>query len=308
MEIKIECPWCKQHYSVEESFIGQNVECSVCNKQFEVKKPNGSVLSSNNSMAGISSMQKDSSQRTATVNGGKPNNKKAIWIGSLAVIILLVLCGIGTLGVLHNKHSAFAKSIEEDQGRGFYYVDKGKTLMGAPKDVAGYDIPYGVTAIDDSAFKNCKSLKSVTIPDSVTSIGKEAFYNCTSLTGITIPNGIKKIEKKAFSGCSSLSSITMPDSVIKIEEEAFSNCSSLKDVMIPSSVTGIGNKAFFNCFSLSNVTISMGVIFIWDEAFSNCSSLKSVTIPSSVTTIGRNVFLGTGCEAQIKRDYPHLFK
>ena len=39
MEFKIECPWCNQHYSVDDSFIGQNVECSVCGKQFIVNKP-----------------------------------------------------------------------------------------------------------------------------------------------------------------------------------------------------------------------------------------------------------------------------
>ena len=43
MEIKIECPWCNQHYSVDESFIGQKVECSVCEKEFVVSKPKESV-------------------------------------------------------------------------------------------------------------------------------------------------------------------------------------------------------------------------------------------------------------------------
>ena len=50
MEIKIECPWCNQHYSVDESFIGQNVECSVCGKQFAVRKtPVSTPPSSSNS-------------------------------------------------------------------------------------------------------------------------------------------------------------------------------------------------------------------------------------------------------------------
>lgn len=40
MEFKIECPWCNQHYSVDESLIGQKVECSVCEKEFTVRKPN----------------------------------------------------------------------------------------------------------------------------------------------------------------------------------------------------------------------------------------------------------------------------
>ena len=40
MEFKIECPWCNQHYSVDDSFVGQTVKCSICEKDFIVKKPN----------------------------------------------------------------------------------------------------------------------------------------------------------------------------------------------------------------------------------------------------------------------------
>ena len=43
MEFKIECPWCNQHYSVDDSFIGQKVECSVCGKDFIVRKTNVSA-------------------------------------------------------------------------------------------------------------------------------------------------------------------------------------------------------------------------------------------------------------------------
>ena len=46
MEIKIECPWCNQHYSVDESYVGQKVECSVCNKEFVVRFQNISVQTS----------------------------------------------------------------------------------------------------------------------------------------------------------------------------------------------------------------------------------------------------------------------
>lgn len=48
MEFKIECPWCNQHYSVDDSFIGQNVECSVCGRQFTVRKPTVSALTIDN--------------------------------------------------------------------------------------------------------------------------------------------------------------------------------------------------------------------------------------------------------------------
>ena len=43
MEFKIKCPWCKQHYSVDDSFVGQTIECSVCKKDFTVGKPTVSV-------------------------------------------------------------------------------------------------------------------------------------------------------------------------------------------------------------------------------------------------------------------------
>ena len=39
MEIKIECPWCNQEYSVDESLIGQKVRCSSCDNTFNVWGP-----------------------------------------------------------------------------------------------------------------------------------------------------------------------------------------------------------------------------------------------------------------------------
>lgn len=38
MNIKIECPKCKQQYSVADSFIGEEVECATCNNVFVAQK------------------------------------------------------------------------------------------------------------------------------------------------------------------------------------------------------------------------------------------------------------------------------
>ena len=140
-------------------------------------------------------------------------------------------------------------------------------------------IPYkingvGVTRIGDYAFRDCKSLTSITIPDGVTSIGGGAFYYCHSLSSITIPDGVTSIGDEAFSFCYSLTSIT-----------------------IPSSVTSIGEWAFSFCYSLSSITIPDGVTSIGDYAFEYCTSLTSITIPNSVTNISSNAFDGISSDA-----------
>ena len=38
--IKIECPSCNQHYSVDVSFVGQKVECTVCGNSFTLRSRN----------------------------------------------------------------------------------------------------------------------------------------------------------------------------------------------------------------------------------------------------------------------------
>ena len=151
-------------------------------------------------------------------------------------------------------------------------------------------IPNEMTKIDDSAFKNCTGLTSITIPDSVTSIGDSAFYNCCSLTGIAIPNSVTSIGDSAFWDCKSFTSIAIPDSVTSIGSCAFYNCSSLESIAIPDSVTSIGSSAFNDCSSLTSITIPDGVTTIERNVFYRCSSLTSVTIPDSVTSIGDMAF------------------
>ena len=57
------------------------------------------------------------------------------------------------------------------------------------------------TSIAD-AFRQCKSLTTITIPDGVTSISSYAFENCSSLNGITIPSGVTSIGDSISDNCS----------------------------------------------------------------------------------------------------------
>lgn len=70
-----------------------------------------------------------------------------------------------------------------------------------PASVKINGVKYKVTSIEKNAFKNCKSLKSVTIGKNVKKIGKKAFYGCSNLETIIIKTtklNEKNIGKKAF--------------------------------------------------------------------------------------------------------------
>ena len=201
-------------------------------------------------------------------------------------------------------------------------------LISYPKgrEYTTYNIPQGITAIESSAFYDCKFLTRVTIPDSVTSIGDCAFSLCDSLTSITIPDSVEQIGTNPFTVCSALKSIsvspehpyfatidgvlfrkadkalisypagissstyTIPQGITAIGDSAFYYCDSLTSVSIPDSVTSIGDNAFYFCESLTSVTIPDSVTAIGNRAFYYCDSLTSVSIPNSVTSIGGFAF------------------
>ena len=58
------------------------------------------------------------------------------------------------------------------------------TTANIPSDVWYEYDSYSVTSISDYAFRDCRSLTSVTIGNSVASIGYKVFYGCDSLTSI----------------------------------------------------------------------------------------------------------------------------
>lgn len=168
-----------------------------------------------------------------------------------------------------------------------------------------------VTSIGREAFRDCKSLASITIPERVTSIGHSAFWDCSSLESVTIPESVTSIGVQAFNYCSSLpienniryadtylveavdktlSSYIIKEGTKFIGYSAFANCSNLVSIDIPEGVTYIEHMAFSRCSSLESVTIPEGVTYIGVEVFADCTSLVSIVIPDSVEVIGSSAF------------------
>lgn len=150
--------------------------------------------------------------------------------------------------------------------------DKNKTtLLCYPemKEDTSFSIPYGVTNIEEEAFRGSKCLESINIPDTVSYIGKAAFAE------------------------TNFESIVIPDSVVDFNGNylfAFSN--NLKEVKLPKHLTKIEKNMFFDCKGLESFTVPDGITSIGAEAFAECTNLKKIVIPSSVTEIEEEGYYG----------------
>ena len=220
-------------------------------------------------------------------------------------------------------------------------IDKGNTVYDSREDcnaiiktsdnelISGCTnstIPNSVTKIGQSAFKNCKGLRSVRIPNSVVSVGQFAFQGCSGMTSITIPNSVTSIGSYAFSGCSGLTSITIPDGVSSIDEFVFYGCTALQSIevedgnpavcsvdgvlfnkektkllsypagatqtsyTVPESVTWIEPLAFSYSQHLRVVTLTDYVTELGYSAFYECKSLEEVRLPSGLKTLANYLF------------------
>ncbi len=183
-------------------------------------------------------------------------------------------------------------------------------------------IPKSVTIIENSSFRQCKSLQNVTIPGSVEKIEINVFEGCSSLTKIIIPEGVKEIAYGAFFDCTNVDTISLPGSleimgaaafgqcgndadklVVTMKEgmkeigiSSFGVCKKLKEIIIPSTVEKIGSNAFWACRALENVIIrTERITQIEKDTFDDCESLTSIEIPNSVTVFDEGAF--NGCES-----------
>ena len=129
------------------------------------------------------------------------------------------------------------------------------SVTSANRDISGaVEIPsqveyngemYDVTSIGLDAFRDCRSLTSVTIPNSVGSIGSGAFMDCRGLTSITIPNSVTSIGSYAFFRCSSLKYFAFGNQLKKIGQEALSDCTALVEITSKSATPPSCGDAVF---------------------------------------------------------------
>lgn len=193
------------------------------------------------------------------LKGGKERMKLKIKIILFTMLILAM--------IFMSKQSFATTGTYENLK--YEITDKQVTITGYEGEITNIIIPekienYPVTKIQDRAFENCKTLKSITIPNSVTQLGESVFMYCENLSNVNLPNNLKNIPDSTFTNCTNLTQITIPNSVTEIGGGAFSD-TSIIEIVIPSSVTKIGYGAFANCVKLTTITIPSSVTFLADD-------------------------------------------
>ena len=85
-------------------------------------------------------------------------------------------------------------------------------------------IPFKVTRIGESAFKNCDNLREVVLSEGLVKIGASAFCDCAIET-IVIPTTVLEIGNAAF--YMGLEEVTIPPTVRKMGYNAFGYCGTV---------------------------------------------------------------------------------
>jgi hypothetical protein len=152
--------------------------------------------------------------------------------------------------------------------------------------------------------------KKVVIPDTiekngvtykVTSVAASAFKNNKTITSVTLGSNIETIEKNAFNGCTKLKTVKLNNTVVTIGDSAFSGCTSLTKITIPANVTTIGKNVFKGDKKLKTITIkSTKIKKVGAKAFKGIKSNATIKVPSKKLKAYTKLFKGKGQAATVK--------
>ena len=107
--------------------------------------------------------------------------------------------------------------------------------------------PESLKMLDEAAFQESVSLKSVTFPSTsaLRTLGKSAFYRCTSLASVALPetSSLATIWQFAFAN-TALAQVAIPSTVKALKLGAFEDCKQLKTVTGCEGLETIDSLAF----------------------------------------------------------------
>ncbi len=155
-----------------------------------------------------------------------------------------------------------------------------------------------VEKIGDSAFLNCKNLKTISFTN-LKSLGEEAFYGCLNVELFAVDFNEEIV--KDYKTLNSLFAATKTfKSLIRIIITNFSNniipdnfftdLDSVETIKINGEIKKIGNNSFRNCPKLKELDFNYTGEIIDDYMFSSFTHLEKLPNFKNVQTIGKYAF------------------
>lgn len=142
--------------------------------------------------------------------------------------------------------------------------------------------------VQQYAFYNAKSLKSVSLPN-VKTVGQYAFYS-SGVESVSMV-ACATIATNAFDNCDYLREVNCPK-VSDVSSYAFRGCESIEKIKLPNAET-VGAYAFNNCTSLSVADIG-NAKSLASLTFALCSKLKALALRGNqICSIAANTLNAT---------------
>ena len=148
-------------------------------------------------------------------------------------------------------------------------TDSTKSSYDIPKEYDGFPI----TGIHSDAFRNCKSLTSITIPDNITYVGSRAFSGCSNLKEVYIKSASAQIEASAFADCP-VKYARVPSSQIAVLPKT-----TLRDVDL---VGGNVPESAFQGFEILTTIAIVGDVTFDPMALNGCTAYAFKIPPSKI--------------------------
>ncbi|MDO4511599.1 MAG: leucine-rich repeat domain-containing protein [Bacteroidales bacterium] len=171
-------------------------------------------------------------------------------------------------------------------------------------------IPDKVQRIEQSAFKQCRSLESVILPEGIKAIETEVFCNCPNLKTLVVPCLTPPVlEGQSFAGTTSVT-VYVPAKALDAYRKSpvwsgwFGNrIAPIPDQIYYRSATKlnpVGDKAFGEAKvvahefadSVGMMIFDRPVVQIGDGAFADSKALTEIVWPEGVKTLGKEAFRG----------------
>ncbi len=219
--------------------------------------------------------------------------KKSI---SILLSIVIILCVFtSALPSFALSYNNFTYEIVDENVIITKYTGSEATVL-VPSQIDGLN----VQTIGENAFKDNKTITSVTVSSGVKDIGASTFENCTSLATISLPDTITHIGEKAIYNTAYYNN----KSNWKPKNTAGGNSTdswiSWEDIGAPVLDYLYLDKNLIEIELVGIYSIKSGTRVIADGAFKGNDGATSVTLPTSIMTIGSNCFEGCSSLTKIK--------